>query len=76
MTGKVDTHIRDMLRAKMTNARPQRGRLITHLHRVKHDQVTQNANSIRRQTLLSINYIMVVIILYEVFLETKILDLK
>lgn len=58
MTGKVDTHIRDMLRAKMTSSRLQPGRLITHLHRVKHDQVTQNANSIRRQTRLSINLLL------------------
>lgn len=73
MTGEVDTHIRDVLRAKMTNARPQPGRLITHLHRVKHSQVTQNAKSIRSQILLSINYFCaVVIILSEIFLDTNV----
>lgn len=56
MAGKGDTHIRDVLTAKMTNTRPQPARLITHLHRVKHDQVERDVNYIRMQTLLSINY--------------------
>lgn len=77
MTGEADTHIRDVLGAKMTTARPQSARLITHLHRVKHDQFTQNTNSIRKQTMLSISYFKVVVTSFcQVYLETKILNLE
>lgn len=73
MTGEADTHIRDVLGAKMTTARPQSARLITHVHRVKHDQFTQNTNSIRKQTMLSISYFKVMgILFYQVYLERKI----